>query len=292
MICRISGILLAVCGALWGQSAAVQYSDALGRLDTTDPASACRARSLLRESMPKAPMAERAAMFRAMLGFYEQVGIYSGKRFDQAFGVVLDRALQQIGPYPAWTVASPAPGGDSEIRRAVEPWIKCGYLVRYAGEGSFGVVTDVSVAAEFSRLLPSDLRAWVELAGRDDALADGILHDATLMISWDALATRLRRWESLLRMHPSLEPEMGYGISRMAGVLFTGVDNSRIAENGVIEPEVLAAWRRYASDPAPSKYLPTARKLIRMAEANKGRMTPEMESAGDWIREEWFGHRP
>ena len=267
---------------------ATRYSATLTDLDQKRPESVCAARDLLRALLPQSPPADRASIFRAFVKFNLAVAENGGERFDAAIAPVSEEAFTILGN-AHWKSGSASDylRRNARARRALGPWLECGFGV-YVSEGAFYAGLDVASLEQFAPMLPADLRAWLSFLKQEGGF-DDIVEDASLRLSWQDLADRLHRWEDFLRAHPSLDDELRPEVHHMACILFFGLDNSSLvdAETNQVYPEVLSAWQRFARDPRPSRYVGTMRKLLAMVEGSGNRLVPESRALTEWVDTEW-----
>jgi hypothetical protein len=265
-----------------------RYSAKLSGLDQKRPESVCEARDTLRTLLPKASTADRASMFRAFLNFNGTVANNSMDDFSAAIMPANDRAFEILSS-EHWKSGSASASlrSDPQVRKAIQPWLDCGFGI-YQSEGFLYIGVDIATVEQFAPMLPADLRAWVNFLSRQSGFADSVEEDAGLILSWRELGDRLHRWENFLRAHPSLVEEMRPEIHRMAWFFFCGLDNSPLTEFGSdrIDPEVLSAWRRFATDPSPSRYTPAVRKAVAILDANGHKLVPEIKALTQWVEQE------
>ncbi len=203
-------------------------------------------------------------MLRTFLKFNGEVAEKSRDDFGKAITPVYEKAAEVLNNNH-WKSGSASLylRGDTEIQKAIEPWLACGFGI-YMSEGIFYPGADIATVEQIAPMLPSDLRAWVNFLKHEGGFDDVVEDDDGLRLSWQELADRLHRWENFLRTHPSLGEEIRPEVHRMAWFFFFGLNNSPLHDfdSDRIDPEVLAAWRRFADDPRPSRYTPTMRKLL------------------------------
>ena len=172
------------------------------------------------------------------------------------------------------------------MHRAIGEWLDCGFGI-YESEGNFYIGADATRLTSLARYLPADLKAWVHFIQHEGGFADPVEDDNQLHVSWAELRDHLHRWEQFLQGHPSLKPEVGHEVERLAWFFFLGLNNSPIlGDNGRMDPEVLAAWRRFARNPAPSRYTATMRRLLKLLDANDHALTPEALALKEWVAQE------
>lgn len=235
-------------------------------------------------------------MFRALVDFSTKTDRATSARFSSAVRPITDRLLAALLKTPGWSDGSPETArvinSDPEFRRALTPWLKCGFRIRVA-EGTLETDADPESRVEFAPQLPVAMKAFVLFQANEDRLHPVIAGDATLQITWVQLAERLQRWERLLQHYPTLKPEMDREIRFMAGMLFCGIDNTPlIRPDGRIDPHALLAWRRYTANGYKSRYSDLAHELISRVEKNDNRLAPEGRALTNWVYTEWFGTPP
>jgi hypothetical protein len=265
-----------------------RYSAKLSQLDQNRPDSVCKALDMLRIFLPKSPSADRANMFRTFLKFNGAVAEKTRDEFGAAITPVYERAAGVLND-KHWQSGSASSylHDDLQVRKAIGPWLECGFGI-YMSEGIFYPGADIATAEQIAPMLPKDLRAWVNFLKNEGGFDDVVEDDDGLHLSWQKLADRLHRWENFLRTHPSLNEEIGPEIHRMAWFFFFGLNNSplRDFDSDRIDPEVLAAWRRFADDLNPSRYTPTMRKVLALLDANGYKLVPDVDVLTRWIKEE------
>jgi hypothetical protein len=279
-------ILLITSTGLQAGAYADRYATALEKLDTTDPRSACTARTALRETLPKADNADRTAMFRKFVSFFGSVDRGTIDKSEEAIAKVYER-MDDVLTKSNWKGGSSTAAAtlrkDPEIYQALAPWLDCGFGVA-ASEGNFYTDLDYASLLEFSATLPPDVKAWVRFLVREKQLNPVITEDGALVITWQQLGARLHRWEDFVRLHPTLDPEVSPEIHFLAGVFFIGIDNSQIeGDDGRIDPEVLVAWRSFANSPSQSDHTKLMRRILPVLEKNNYRITPEIRSMTGWV---------
>jgi hypothetical protein len=282
--------LILACFSAHAGDFATRYSAKLSELDKKHSASVCVARDTLRDWLPQATIPDRAAMFRAFLDFTGETARKSFDDFSSAVTMPIYEKASSLLKARGWKIGQSMASllrSDPDIHRAIGPWLDCGFGV-YMSEGIFYIGADITAIEPFVPLLPSDLKAWVNFIQHEGGFSDPVADDGLILLSWRELADRLHRWEDFLRTHPTLIAEVGPEIHQMALFLLRGLDNSpiRLSQSDQLDPEVLAAWRRFASSPNPSRYTPTMRRLLALLDANGGRLTPEAEALTNWVVEE------
>ena len=280
--------MLLVCAGAQAGEFAERYGARLAELDKARPESVCEARDQLRAWLPKAGSADRATMFRAFLKFNRDSAVENYVGFSNALSPVRDR-MDQILERQGWranTSASPLLRGDAEVHRSIGVWLDCGFGI-YQSEGNFNLGPDVATLREFAAQVGGDLGAWIHFLEHEGGFADPVEEDFGLRITWQELGNRLHRWETFLRGHPSLNPEAGHEVRRLAWMFFFGMDNATIfGDDGRMDSAVLAAWRRFTRNPAPSRYTATMLRLLKVLDANDHALTPEALAMKEWIAQE------
>lgn len=256
--------LYSVCAA--GLLAGVQadgYRGEIEKLDATRPESVCQARTALRQRMPKADIVDRAAMFRAFREFYLRTMQSSTARFADAIRP-FHAELEDLKRKP-------------EVRQVTAPWSVCGFTFDES-EGELYPEQDSATFAEFLPQLPADLAEYTRFRARE--LAQKVGGDATLALSWEQLRERLARWEDFSRRHPSMPEtpsELAPAIRNLADSLFFGEDNTWTfdLQNGRINGDVVAAWRRLAALNRMSHYQALAAEMVVRLKKHDGRITED-----------------
>jgi hypothetical protein len=265
-----------------------RYSARLSVLDLKRPDSVCKARDMLRTFLPQSSSADRASMLRKFLKFNGAVAEKSRDDFGEAMAPVYDKASEVLNNNH-WKSGSASIylRSDPEVRKAITPWLECGFGI-YISEGIFHSGADIATVEEISPLLPPDLREWVNFLKREGGFDDVVEDDNRLRLSWQELADRLHRWEDFLLTHPSLDEEIRLEVHRMAWFFFFGLNNTPLRNFGSdqIDPEVLSAWRRFAKDPSPSRYTATMRKLLNLLDTNDYKLGPDAKALTQWIETE------
>jgi hypothetical protein len=283
----IALFLLGVAAAHAGEFEA-RYSARLSELDQERPDSVCKARDMLRTFLPQSSSIDRASMLLAFLKFNGAVAEKSRDEFGQAMMPVYDKASEVLNNNH-WKSGSASfyLRGDPRVRKAIGPWLECGFGI-YMSEGIFYSGADIAAVEQLAPLLPPDLRAWVNLLKHEGGFDDVVEDDNGLRLSWQELADRLHRWEKFLRAHPSLDEEIRPEVHRMAWFFFFGLNNTPLQsfDSDRIDPEVLSAWRRFANDPSPSRYTATMRQLLGLLDANAYKLSPDTKALAQWIETE------
>ncbi len=230
-------------------------------------------------------------MLRAFLKINGEVAAGTMKAFSNAVTPVYDQASDVLKAVN-WKSGSAASylQRDPRVRQAIKPWLDCGFGI-YMSEGNFYPGADIATLDKVAPNLPPDLRAWIRFLKREGGFDDVVQDDNGLRISWEELADRLHRWENFLRAHPSLEAEIRPEVHRMAWFFFFGLGNTPISDFDSPDrliPGVLAAWKRFANNQAPSRYTPTMRSLLTLVNANGNKMTAAAEALTAWIEQEWM----
>lgn len=277
-------VFLLACTGLHAGVYADRYSARLDQLDISNPESVCTARTALHEELPNAPDADRTAMFRSFVSFFGRVNRATSRQFYQAINP-LNKHLSDI--LKNWgfnlTAALPAIKADTEVHRALGAWFDCGFLLQQS-EGIYDTGLDSASLVEFAPELSPDMSAWVIFRDQEDHIHRVIAGDASLAISWQELADRLQRWEEFLRQHPADAPESEPEIHFMAYIFFLGLANTPITtDNGRLDPEVLAAWRRFADRNPQSEYVSLIRMLTPALEKDGFRWTPSEDAMVAWV---------
>jgi len=256
--------LYCVCTAsLTAGDQADAYRGEIEKLDATRPESACQARAVLRQRMPKADIVDRSAMFREFRNFYLSAIQSSASRFEAAMRP-FQAQLEDLRRRP-------------EVRRAAAPWSDCGFSFDEE-EGILYPEQDSATLAEFLPQLPADLAEYTRFRAREFAQKVG--GDATLALSWEQLRKRLARWEDFARRHPTMPEtpsELVPAIRNLADSLFFGVDNTWTfdAETSRIQPEVVAAWSRLATLNRASHYQALAAEMVVRLKKHDGKITED-----------------
>ena len=90
------------------------------------------------------------------------------------------------------------------------------------------------------------------LAKRKDELKEGYSEDAGLLISFDALYDRIKRWENYQNHFPESHHtvEANYYYTSYLEMLITGMDNSRVfdLETNILLPEVKLLYEKIMND--------------------------------------------
>jgi hypothetical protein len=248
----------------------------------------------LRTFLPQSSSADRASMFLAFLKFNEAVAEKSKDDFGEAMTPISDKAFEVLNKNH-WKSGSASfyLRGDPRIRKAIGPWLECGFGI-YMSEGIFYSGADIATVEQIAPMLPPDLRAWINFLKHEGGFDDIVEADDGLRVSWQELGDRLHRWENFLRTHPFLSEEIRPEVHRLAWFFFFGLNNTPLQDfdSKRIDPEVLSAWRRFANDPSPSRYMPTMRKLLGLLDANDYKLVPETRALTEWIEAEWKADIP
>jgi hypothetical protein len=227
-------------------------------------------------------------MFLTFLKFIGMVAEMSRDNFGEAITPVYDKASEVLNNNH-WKSGSASfyLRGDPQVRKAIGPWLECGFGI-YLSEGIFYTGADIATVEQIAPMLPPDLRAWVNFLTHEGGFDDVVEDDDGLRLSYQELADRLHRWENFLRTHPSLSEEIRPEVHRMAWFFFFGLNNTPLQDfdSDRIDPAVLSAWRRFANDPSPSRYTPTMRKLLGLLEANDHKLVPDTKPLTAWIEAE------
>ena len=256
--------LSSMCAAgLLAAEPADRYRSELEKLDATRPESVCVARTALRQSMPKAGIADRAAMFRAFREFYLGAVQSSASRFEEVMRP-FNAQLEDLKRRP-------------EVRRAAVPWSDCGFAFDEE-EGTLFPEQNSATLLDFVPQLPADLAQYVRFRARE--LAENLGGDATLALSWEQLRERLARWEDFARRHPTMPEtpsELDPAIRNLADSLFFGEDNTWTfdLQSGRIKADVVAAWNRLATLNRTSRYQALAAEMVVRLRKDDGKITAD-----------------
>ena len=258
------------CCALHAGVDADRFSARLNELDPAKPESVCAARAMLHQMLPSAIAADRTAMFRGFVSFFEAVSNATYPAFHDVFtnNPAIDSVLKK--PEMFFTATLKA---DPTTHRILAQWLDCGFGIR-DGEGEVNPYVDSTSLTEFAPQLSPEMSAWVRFHAREDQINPVVLEDAGLVITWTQLGDRLKRWEDFLRRYPGLKPEVREEIERMAYVFFKGIDNSHLTDDQMkIDPDVLSAWKRFAANSPRSRYAPLVRQWLTRVKNNNGQIT-------------------